>query len=109
MHDSAPECTPDEIDARITSSGASEDDDSLARLMTAALDYATRGWPVLPLHIPRSDRACSCLPDDVVVTSSNSSPRASVPRRPRRESCTTPQRQESRRPTQHQVNQEISR
>lgn len=28
--------------------------------LTAALDYARRGWPVLPLHCPTRDCGCSC-------------------------------------------------
>jgi putative DNA primase/helicase len=29
-------------------------------LLTAALEYAERGWPVLPLHSPNGDGGCSC-------------------------------------------------
>ena len=32
--------------------------------LDAALDYATRGWRVVPLHAPRSDDTCSCERDD---------------------------------------------
>lgn len=29
-------------------------------LLTAALTYAARGWCIVPLHTPQSDRSCSC-------------------------------------------------
>jgi hypothetical protein len=28
--------------------------------LAAALDYAARGWPVVPLHTPRANGSCSC-------------------------------------------------
>src|SRR5690349_4310523 len=31
-----------------------------SELLIAALSYAVAGWPVLPLHAPRSDGSCSC-------------------------------------------------
>jgi len=32
--------------------------------LSYALDYASRGWPVVPMHSPQGDGSCSCGKDD---------------------------------------------
>lgn len=36
----------------------------MSDLLDAALDYAKRGWLVIPLHAPRADDTCSCERED---------------------------------------------